>query len=371
MTKKLAVFLLAALTLSSCSLFKPRDCNPESAQKMGYEDALAGSIEKARISKGSVCKDEYSPSSFQKDYLGGYQQGILEACQTTYAEATAARDASAGPTMSGLKVFGICGPGAPQKKEALEKIYKKKFGADFCVDSRAQTLGKNQGSSMQAEDFSTFEAVCNNAQKASLKKVFATEHKKALQDACSPIGLSSKAIKDARAGATIEAGLESLKACPSSMQSSAVDSYSRGFNDTRATMMREEELRLAQERSKKELALREQAMKLEQDRLNAAQGGAAAGAHLSGVFVYEGHELLATCELKNSRYYVTVKNLSRSSVTIRGYWVIDFYNANGAHVNQEKDRETLMVFSNGTETFNSSYVSMGQPVTCRTRFAGE
>lgn len=330
---------------------------------MGYEDALSGSAGRARMAQGQSCEKEYSPSSFEKDYMSGFIRGREESCQEGKAGELAVRDAAEGAEMKSLKIFAVCTEGRVLK-DALERKYKKAFAAEFCSPERAQKLGTTHGGEFREKDFSTFEKICDDKSKVKLKGAYTTEYNRVLQEKCSPVEIQALALKDARANADMAQSLSKLKICPAAEQTAIVGAYSRTFNDTKLLMMKEQEMKEAKEAQERERALREREIKLRETQLTeqrAAQGGGI-------VLSVNGQDLLAQCEIRAQRVVVLVKNLSDRYVALSGSFEVDVFDYRGEFLTREKQSVYRTVSSRSTETFEFPVVALGQPSRCSPKF---
>jgi len=75
------IVCLVVCVLGACATLQKQRCNPEFARQQGYADAMGGMATKPSLALGQVCQGEaYSPNTFEKDYLAGYEQRRGEIC---------------------------------------------------------------------------------------------------------------------------------------------------------------------------------------------------------------------------------------------------------------------------------------------------
>ncbi len=358
--------LLTALPLfSSCGLFQPRQCQPEAAQKIGFEDALAGNAGRAGLAQGGACKGDYSPSSFEKDYMSGFMRGREEACQSSRATELAVLDAREGMEMKRLNIFGVCTEGK-NLKESLEKAYRKAFASEFCNLERAKKSARNQADALQEADFSAFKKVCDAKTQKALSQNFTLEYETRLRERCSPLELQAQGMKDAKAKIDMMTSMTALKACPLAQQAEGLAAYSRGYSDTQSLMLKEEELKLNRDREERERQLRERELQLGEQRqqnYTASQGGGV-------IHSVNGQDLLVQCDVRASRAQLLLKNLSERTLYMNGPIEVDVYDERGQFLTRERDTLYKTIAPRGIDTLFVNITALGNPTRCSLRFRG-
>jgi hypothetical protein len=379
-----------------------RYCNEQTAYQTGYDDASAGQVGKPNRNKGAACQDEYSPSSFQKDYDGGFMAGQRELCSDSHAAQMGRDEGSAPiPKMKSEDVFEVCGD--PQK---AKDSYRKAFLGKACTESAAKKLGTAQGDDLEEQDYSSLEEVCTLPAHRPLKAAFLKSYADAARKRCMAPASEARGIRDARAGKDLSREIEKLASCPEAQQDTAITAYRRGHSDTTLLMAREEEVKLAKSKAEEDRKFRQQQLELERERIRAeaglpltggagvgSGGGHSGGGSVGGGrddeetggseafrFRHDGRDLIATCRLDKKREEadVEVTNLDRRSVTLGGLWRVEFWDARRRLIQQNEKRTVLLIQGGAKDDFDVDYKLKRQPgarkppepVACVARYTG-
>jgi hypothetical protein len=247
--KKLITLSLSLLALGACTSRK--HCNAIDAELIGAKDGRAYDAAQSGLQRGAVCTEEYSVSSFRKDYENGYTKALKESCSVDGASNLALLDVARGNTeRANLTKIGACRSVGANLK-TLEAAYVKTYISGMCTDDKVKAIAAEHGAKFADASYVYVEGVCATApNRSALTQSYKKAYNDALKTACDFGSLKLLAQNDARKKVDQAVRLNDLGKCPGD-QWRIKDLYSTTFDTEVLKIKVEEEQRLRQEAEKR------------------------------------------------------------------------------------------------------------------------
>lgn len=363
--------LSLCLLISSCASLsnyfaQKKVCNTEYAYELGKQDATKGHVGKPGLAQSHTCQGEYSSFHFEHDYSAGFKDQKITLCAPESISKMGSQDAKIDYASRGsLNVLRICYNDDASKAQ-VTKQYQSAFSKTFCRSSNLSAAARKEAKLLREFDSDQIaeliELYCPRKGRSKLLRSFADGYDKQIKITCSAPSMYGLGAGDAKSSNDSSARIGQLASCPGSLQDSALNAYTKGFNETKHAIMKERELKLKQKQLDQELAL-------QKAQIEAIRGQNKTNFDVPYSFVYNGKKLTASCDVDDfkNKASIRVYNHADFSCSLNGKWQVEFFERDGMPHSGVTKRKHMHLWSKSSKQFTLNAPSNARH--CKARFA--